>query len=72
MLRDGVSVFQTNEQQHYFNCPFQLGMGSDDSPLDGDYYILDDLRHGDLIGLLSLARSLARALSRPLSLARSL
>ena len=27
----------------------QLGMGSDDSPLDADYYIIDDLRHGDLI-----------------------
>ena len=40
---------QTNEQQHYFNCPFQLGMGSDDSPLDADYYIIDDLRHGDLL-----------------------
>ena len=24
-------------------------MGSDDSPLDADYYIIDDLRHGDLI-----------------------
>ena len=49
LIRNGVSVFQTNEQQHYFNCPFQLGMGSDDSPLDADYYIIDDLRHGDLI-----------------------
>ena len=27
LIRNGVSVFQTNEQQHYFNCPFQLGMG---------------------------------------------
>ena len=25
VVRDGVSVFQTNEQQHYFNCPFQVG-----------------------------------------------
>eukprot|EP00802_Teleaulax_amphioxeia_P013354 Tamp_13404.p1 GENE.Tamp_13404~~Tamp_13404.p1 ORF type:complete len:555 (-),score=77.21 Tamp_13404:59-1702(-) len=49
LIRNGVSVFQTNEQQHYFNCPFQLGMGSDDSPLDADYYIIDDLRHGDLL-----------------------
>ncbi|KAJ1491153.1 phosphatase 2C-like domain-containing protein, partial [Baffinella frigidus] len=49
VVRDGVSVFQTNEQQHYFNCPFQLGMGSDDSPGDADYYVLEDLAEGDLI-----------------------
>jgi hypothetical protein len=24
VLRDGLSAFSTNEQQHYFNCPFQV------------------------------------------------
>ncbi len=29
VLRDGYSIFSTNEQQHYFNCPFQVsGYGS--------------------------------------------
>jgi hypothetical protein len=50
VVRDGMSVFSTNEQQHYFNCPFQLGMGSDDTPADADYYILTDISVGDVIG----------------------
>lgn len=41
VVRNGVSVFCTSEQQHYFNCPFQLGMGSDDIPSDGEYYVLE-------------------------------
>mmetsp|Transcript_10668 Transcript_10668/g.25415 ORF Transcript_10668/g.25415 Transcript_10668/m.25415 type:complete len:554 (-) Transcript_10668:49-1710(-) len=49
ILRDGVTVFETMEQQHYFNCPFQLGLGSGDQPPDGDYYIVDDLAPTDLI-----------------------
>lgn len=35
--------------QHYFNCPFQLGMGSDDTPRDADYYVLEDIAAGDVI-----------------------
>ena len=49
MLRNGQCVFQTGEQQHYFNCPFQLGMGSDDRPEDADYYVLEDLEQNDVI-----------------------
>eukprot|EP00960_Hanusia_phi_P028957 747680-Hanusia_phi.AAC.5 len=49
LIRDGVSIFSTNEQQHYFNCPFQLGTGNYDTPDDADYYILEDLAEGDLI-----------------------
>lgn len=33
----GEIVFQTKEQQHYFNCPFQLGH-SNDTPDHGDKY----------------------------------
>jgi len=43
-----VVVHQSKEQQHYFNCPRQLGTNSTDSPLDADQYILDCLP-GDLI-----------------------
>eukprot|EP00287_Rhodomonas_sp_CCMP768_P032043 CAMPEP_0202853496 /NCGR_PEP_ID=MMETSP1389-20130828/90510_1 /ASSEMBLY_ACC=CAM_ASM_000865 /TAXON_ID=302021 /ORGANISM="Rhodomonas sp., Strain CCMP768" /LENGTH=440 /DNA_ID=CAMNT_0049532045 /DNA_START=306 /DNA_END=1628 /DNA_ORIENTATION=- len=49
IVRDGVTVFKTVEQQHYFNCPYQLGFGSGDKPWDGDYYIVDDLAPTDLI-----------------------
>eukprot|EP00286_Rhodomonas_abbreviata_P017037 CAMPEP_0181325888 /NCGR_PEP_ID=MMETSP1101-20121128/21183_1 /TAXON_ID=46948 /ORGANISM="Rhodomonas abbreviata, Strain Caron Lab Isolate" /LENGTH=480 /DNA_ID=CAMNT_0023434261 /DNA_START=358 /DNA_END=1800 /DNA_ORIENTATION=+ len=49
ILRDGATVFETSEQQHYFNCPFQIGMGSGDGPGDADYYIVDDLAPSDLI-----------------------
>lgn len=28
LIREGVSVFQTNEQQHYFNCPFQVSIAT--------------------------------------------
>lgn len=40
LIRDGAIVFATKEQQHYFNCPFQVGsgQGSDmvDTPQMGD------------------------------------
>ena len=49
VIRDGMCVFQTGEQQHYFNCPYQLGMGSDDRPTDADYYVLEDLEPNDTI-----------------------
>jgi len=51
VVRDGASAFATPEQQHYFNCPFQLGKGSDDSPADADYYVLDDLAEDDFVVL---------------------
>lgn len=35
-------------QQHYFNCPFQLGSGSGDSPSDGDTYV-DTVAAGDIV-----------------------
>merc|ERR1719272_1117808 len=32
--------FQTTEQTHFFNCPFQLGTNSRDSPADGQQFTL--------------------------------
>jgi len=49
VLRNGHCVFQTGEQQHYFNCPFQLGMGSDDRPEDAEYFVLEDIEEDDMI-----------------------
>eukprot|EP00285_Hemiselmis_virescens_P012605 CAMPEP_0173391320 /NCGR_PEP_ID=MMETSP1356-20130122/18240_1 /TAXON_ID=77927 ORGANISM="Hemiselmis virescens, Strain PCC157" /NCGR_SAMPLE_ID=MMETSP1356 /ASSEMBLY_ACC=CAM_ASM_000847 /LENGTH=445 /DNA_ID=CAMNT_0014348923 /DNA_START=60 /DNA_END=1397 /DNA_ORIENTATION=- len=49
VVRGEECVFKTREQQHYFNCPYQLGMGSDDRPNDGAYYVLDDIAEGDMI-----------------------
>ena len=40
--------FQTTEQTHFFNCPFQLGTNSRDSPSDGQQFNLP-MHHGDLI-----------------------
>lgn len=31
IFRDGNIVFKTVEQQHYFNCPYQLGTDSNDT-----------------------------------------
>ena len=42
--------FQTTEQTHFFNCPFQLGTNSRDSPSDGQQFNLP-MQHGDLIFL---------------------
>lgn len=49
VIRSGKCVFKTGDQQHYFNCPFQLGMGSDDRPTDAEYYVLEDLEPDDVI-----------------------
>ncbi len=31
IIRSGKMVFRTKEQQHFFNCPYQLGTDSEDS-----------------------------------------
>jgi serine/threonine protein phosphatase PrpC len=36
----GKVIFKTEEQQHYFNCPFQLGH-SNDRPEHGNTYSLN-------------------------------
>lgn len=30
IIRDGKMIFRTKEQQHFFNCPYQLGTDSED------------------------------------------
>ena len=40
--------FQTTEQTHFFNCPFQLGTNSKDSPSDGQSFTIP-VEHGDLV-----------------------
>uniref|UniRef100_A0A7S0MYG8 Protein phosphatase n=1 Tax=Cryptomonas curvata TaxID=233186 RepID=A0A7S0MYG8_9CRYP len=83
VLRDGLSAFSTNEQQHYFNCPFQLGMGSDDTPSKADYFILDELAEDDVLVLATdgvwdnmyeedMTRIVQDLAGRPSSIARSL
>jgi len=37
----GEITFRTKEQQHYFNCPYQLGGESEDKPGDGDKYSVE-------------------------------
>lgn len=33
MIRDGNFIFRTTEQQHWYDCPYQLGTNSVDTPL---------------------------------------
>ncbi|KAJ1538621.1 hypothetical protein HK096_001407, partial [Nowakowskiella sp. JEL0078] len=48
LVRGGELVFRTEEQQHSFNFPFQLGTDSTDSPADAQVYRLK-VKPGDLI-----------------------
>ena len=73
--REGAiaTVASSTEQTHYFNCPFQLGTGSRDSPTDGET-VSARVEAGDLIilatdGLIdNLSESdIARCVSKPLA-----
>lgn len=48
VIRDGNIVYRTSEQQHYFNCPYQIGTDSLDT-VDVGGAIDVTLRHGDWI-----------------------
>lgn len=48
MLRGGSIVFQTSEQQHSFNFPYQLGTNSKDRPADAQSYSVP-VQRGDVI-----------------------
>ena len=48
VIRDGQIIYQTTEQQHYFNCPYQIGTDSLDT-VDVGTSIDVPLRHGDWI-----------------------
>ena len=43
-------IARSRSQQHYFNCPFQLGTGSADRPRDADRY-REAVRPGDIVVL---------------------
>eukprot|EP00286_Rhodomonas_abbreviata_P025743 CAMPEP_0181306896 /NCGR_PEP_ID=MMETSP1101-20121128/10561_1 /TAXON_ID=46948 /ORGANISM="Rhodomonas abbreviata, Strain Caron Lab Isolate" /LENGTH=419 /DNA_ID=CAMNT_0023413017 /DNA_START=36 /DNA_END=1295 /DNA_ORIENTATION=+ len=49
IIRNGKVVLATEEQQHSFNFPKQLGMKSPDMPEDGDYVVVKNLKAGDLM-----------------------
>ncbi|KAI8871630.1 protein serine/threonine phosphatase 2C, partial [Ramicandelaber brevisporus] len=48
VIRRGAMLFRTEEQQHSFNYPFQLGTGTSDSPDDAQSFNLR-LQRGDII-----------------------
>jgi protein phosphatase PTC7 len=52
IIRNNASIFRTKEQQHYFNCPFQLGSDSGDTPEAGDKSTTP-VQPGDLIVMAS-------------------
>jgi len=48
IIRNGSVMYKTKEQQHYFNCPYQIG-SSRDVPEDAQKIVFDDLQSGDII-----------------------
>ncbi|CAN8074713.1 unnamed protein product [Agarophyton chilense] len=48
VIRDGRIIYKTVEQQHYFNCPYQIGTDSLDTVEVGNS-IEVGLRHGDWV-----------------------
>ncbi|KAI9327062.1 phosphatase 2C-like domain-containing protein [Zopfochytrium polystomum] len=50
VIRDGEAIFRSEEQQHSFNFPYQLGTGSRDTPGDALAYLIK-VREGDLVVL---------------------
>lgn len=52
VIRDGDIIFRSEEQQHSFNFPFQLGSRSRDSPKDAQMYTLS-LKESDIVIMAS-------------------
>jgi len=48
VLRDGKVLFRSEEMQHFFNFPFQLGTGHSTTAYDSQVITLD-LREGDIV-----------------------
>ncbi|KAM7508918.1 hypothetical protein LguiA_019371 [Lonicera macranthoides] len=48
LIRGGETVYQSPVQQHYFNCPFQLGSDSTDNPSSADEMVVV-VEPGDVI-----------------------
>eukprot|EP00184_Porphyridium_aerugineum_P001678 CAMPEP_0184695762 /NCGR_PEP_ID=MMETSP0313-20130426/3300_1 /TAXON_ID=2792 /ORGANISM="Porphyridium aerugineum, Strain SAG 1380-2" /LENGTH=422 /DNA_ID=CAMNT_0027154283 /DNA_START=473 /DNA_END=1741 /DNA_ORIENTATION=+ len=51
VVRDSQAVYRSEEQQHYFNCPYQLGTDSRDSVEEDGAEINCQMRAGDWIVL---------------------
>lgn len=51
VVRDGGVAHRTREQQHSFNCPYQLGTDSEDTPAMADQYEWNGVRQGDVVVL---------------------
>lgn len=49
LVRDGEVVFATEEQQHWFDCPFQIGHNSPDTPRTSSVLTTVELRAGDVV-----------------------
>lgn len=48
VVRDGKKVFKSEEQSHFFNCPFQLGSASEDTVAMGKN-LRTQLKEGDWV-----------------------
>lgn len=48
IIRNNVPIFRTEEQQHSFNFPYQLGTGSRDSPADAQTFSVK-IEEGDIV-----------------------
>ena len=48
VYREGHVIYRSQEQTHYFNCPFQLGTNSQDRPQDADTARIE-LQKGDVL-----------------------
>ena len=48
IIRDSEAIFRTEEQQHSFNFPFQLGTGSHDTPDDAQSFKIK-VQEGDIV-----------------------
>lgn len=49
LVRDGMVAHRTREQQHSFNCPYQLGTDSNDVPKHADEYVWPGMQRGDVL-----------------------
>eukprot|EP00184_Porphyridium_aerugineum_P003186 CAMPEP_0184695454 /NCGR_PEP_ID=MMETSP0313-20130426/3072_1 /TAXON_ID=2792 /ORGANISM="Porphyridium aerugineum, Strain SAG 1380-2" /LENGTH=423 /DNA_ID=CAMNT_0027153905 /DNA_START=211 /DNA_END=1482 /DNA_ORIENTATION=- len=51
IVRENNVVYRSPEQQHYFNCPYQIGTDTGWSAVCDSYQFSQELKHGDLIVL---------------------
>jgi len=53
VIRDGNFIFRTTEQQHWYDCPYQVGTNSVDTPLQDATSHIVKLRASDTILLVT-------------------